>query len=135
MKIDVSREIFFKTARSGGKGGQHVNKVETMVEAYFPVESSNILQEQQKETILIKLSSKINSEGFLVVKSQEFRTQLQNKERAVEKLNELLQQALKKKKLRIATQISKAAKERRVETKKKKAEHKKQRQKIRPNDY
>jgi len=135
MKIDVSREISFKTARSGGKGGQNVNKVETMVEAYFHVESSRILQEQQKQIILTKLAGKINSEGFLMVKSQEHRTQLQNKEKALEKLHQLLEQALKRKKIRIPTQVSKASKLRRVESKLKKAEHKQQRRKIKPNDY
>lgn len=135
MKIDVSKEISFKTARSGGKGGQNVNKVETMVEAYFQVESSRILQEQQKQIILTKLAGKINSEGFLMVKCQEHRTQLQNKEKALEKLHQLLEQALKRKKIRIPTQVSKAAKLKRVESKLKKAEHKKQRRKIHPNEY
>jgi ribosome-associated protein len=135
MKIDVSKEISFKTARSGGKGGQNVNKVETMVEAYFQVAESRLLEVQQKEIILTKLASKINSEGFLMVKCQEYRTQLQNKERAVEKLNALLEASLKRKKFRIATQVSKAAKIKRVESKKKKAEHKKLRRKVKPNEY
>lgn len=54
MKIDISRELSFRTARSGGKGGQNVNKVETMVEALFQVSGSRLLTEDQKQAILSK---------------------------------------------------------------------------------
>jgi ribosome-associated protein len=129
--IDISREIRFQTSRSGGKGGQNVNKVETSVEGYFDVDGSQILNADQKALIKEKLANRINTDGLLQVRSQIHRTQLANKEEVVEKMTRFITLALQKQKKRVATKPSKLARKKRREGKEKQAEKKSNRQKFR----
>jgi len=133
--LDITKEIQFKTARSGGKGGQNVNKVETMVEGYFHIDNSLILSNEQKELLHKKLTTKINSDGFLQVKSQVHRSQLENKQEVIKKMHGLIEQAMKKEKKRIATKPSKASRAKRMESKKVQSDRKQNRQKIRHTDH
>ncbi|MFA0963346.1 alternative ribosome rescue aminoacyl-tRNA hydrolase ArfB [Roseivirga sp. BDSF3-8] len=120
----LERECSFQTSRSGGAGGQHVNKVETRVELRFAIEDSALLSETEKARIYKKLGNRINKEGELQVVCQESRSQLKNKEQCVERFYTLLAKAFTKPKKRKATKPTKASVQRRLKSKQKQAEKK-----------
>ena len=132
--VNVLKEIEFKTARSGGKGGQNVNKVETMVEGWFHVASSVILTDIQKALIFEKLANRITDSGYFLVKARSQRTQLGNKEEVIAKIHVLIKNALIVRKKRKPTKPSKASKANRIQIKKEKSIIKQGRQKIKNYD-
>src|ERR1700743_25163 len=93
-KTDLQKEVTYKTSRSGGKGGQNVNKVSSKVELLFNITQSNLFDDEQKALLLTKLQSRLNRDGHLQVMSEEERSQYLNKERALEKLQLILTHAL-----------------------------------------
>lgn len=116
-KVDLLKEVTFKTSRSGGKGGQNVNKVSSKVELNINIRTSTILTDEQKVRILDKLSNRINLEGILQIITEEDRSQLRNKEKGLKKLIVLLRTALYTPKLRKATKPGKSAVENRLKLK------------------
>ncbi len=126
---DFSKEFLFSTSRSGGSGGQHVNKVETKVELRFNVSDSKILSDDEKQTILNRLKNHINIKNELIITSQAERSQLRNKQLTISKFYTLIKWALQRNKKRVPTKPSKAAVRRRLETKHKHAEKKSLRRK------
>ncbi|TAL57568.1 MAG: aminoacyl-tRNA hydrolase [Bacteroidetes bacterium] len=124
-------EIYFKTSRSSGSGGQNVNKVSTKVELNFDVAQSKLLTEEQRQIIFSKLSNRINKAGILKITVQETRSQFENKEIALKKFRTLITFAFHKPKKRIRTNVSKRTKEKRLQNKKKHSEIKKGRSRIR----
>lgn len=127
---DILKECSYKSARSGGAGGQHVNKVETKVEVIWKPVNSQVLSAQQIALILEKLEKKIDAEGLLHFTSQESRSQAKNKVFAQQKLIKAIKEALIIKKKRKSSKITKAAKEKRLKVKRVKSETKQNRKKV-----
>jgi ribosome-associated protein len=132
--IKISRGIFisedelvFKFSRGGGPGGQNVNKVNTRVTVRFDAANSGRFSDEQKGQILKGLASRADKNGVIRVVSQRYRTQKANRRAAVERLEELLRGALKKKAVRKKTRVPEAAKRERLEKKKRRGFLKKQR--------
>jgi ribosome-associated protein len=116
-KEALLRELTFKMSRSGGKGGQNVNKVSSKVELDLNINESIVLSQEQKTTILNKLPNKINAEGILQIITEEERNQFRNKQRGIEKLIELLTIALHKPKVRKPSKPKKSVAENRLRSK------------------
>lgn len=127
---ELIKECIFKTARSGGAGGQNVNKVESKVELWFNISESEKLTEHEKEILLKKLKSKLEKESIIHLQEQTDRTQFKNKELIKEKFYKLILSGFKVVKPRKPTKISKAAKAKRLDNKKIKGEIKQLRKKI-----
>lgn len=121
IKKQLEQEVVFSATRSSGPGGQNVNKVNTQVELRFSVKNSEMFSDEEKDRIFSKLKNKINSEGEFLITSQTGRTQLNNKENAIEKFFELIEKALTVRKKRLKTAPTFASRLKRLESKKNQA--------------
>jgi len=131
--IDASvfeNECIFRTSRSSGKGGQHVNKTETKVGLWFDVAASALFSDEEKARIHSRLESVITDDGYLQLNCDEQRSQLQNRQSVIERAIEILEKSLIITKPRKRTKPSKEAVEKRLEEKRKKSLKKSERSKL-----
>lgn len=132
MKEDLiipDHELEITTSRSGGPGGQHVNKSDTRVSVRWNIKKTSVLSDKQKERVLEKLKTQVTSDGDVIISNSASRSQLQNKKKALELLTEKIKKALVIPKKRMKTKISKHVKESRLQKKKHKSMIKKMRDK------
>jgi ribosome-associated protein len=120
-------EVSFVTSRSGGPGGQNVNKLETRVTLRFDLQASPSLTDEQKARLRERLATRITRAGLLQVTSQKHRSQMENREASIERFAELLREGLREEAPRKKTRVSKAAKRRRVDAKRRRGSRKKDR--------
>lgn len=124
-------EINFRFSRASGAGGQHVNTTSTRVTLVWNIASSNALSDQQKQTLVQKLANRISQDGDFLLHSDRFRSQVRNREDCLARFQESLQRALTPKKKRVATKPTKGSVEKRLQSKRKKADTKKSRGRYR----
>ncbi|MGS4345628.1 alternative ribosome rescue aminoacyl-tRNA hydrolase ArfB [Myroides odoratus] len=118
-KQELIRELNFKAVRSGGAGGQHVNKVSSKVVLFWPLADSTVFTEEEKSRLARKLSNYISKEGLLILSAEDTRSQVKNKELVIQKLVALLKTALVQQKIRKETKVPKGVIRKNKENKKK----------------
>jgi ribosome-associated protein len=126
----LKKELNFSVSRSSGPGGQNVNKVNSKVTLKFDVAQSQLLTLEEKEILLRKLATRLTTDGVLLLTAQDSRSQLGNKELAIQKFDQVLKKSFEKRKVRKTTKPSKRAVQKRVNQKKQHSEKKQWRQKL-----
>ncbi len=117
-------ELSFKAIKSSGAGGQHVNKTASKVELTFNVETSTVLNEEQKELLLKNLQTRLSNQNVLILQCGESRSQHKNKALVIERFLEIIKQGLIVPKKRKKTVVPKAVKQKRLQNKKQLSEKK-----------
>ncbi|KGE15368.1 alternative ribosome rescue aminoacyl-tRNA hydrolase ArfB [Sphingobacterium deserti] len=133
MSIDhtsLIKEVIFNTSRSGGAGGQHVNKVESKVSLHWNPFSSKVITEDQRERLKHKLANRLSKDGFMQLDASDTRSQIKNKEIVIARFLTLIEQALKTEKKRVPTRVPKSEILNRLDRKKRNALKKSSRGKI-----